>query len=101
MLLKLGILGGRAHHHTSFLGLLKFCDLLHIWNTSWMLKSRKCERNNLWMNYSCFSGVGFRSGKVWAPRLGKGEKFSIYQTQWTVVFEVLQTFSLFGKKEFV
>lgn len=46
MLLKLGILGGRAHHHTSFLGLLKFCDLLHIWNTSWMLKSRKCERNN-------------------------------------------------------
>lgn len=53
------------------------------------------------MNYSCFSGVGFRSGKVWAPRLGKGEKFSIYQTQWTVVSEVLQTFSLFGKKEFV
>lgn len=46
MLLKLGILGGRAHHHTSFLGLLKFCDLLHIWNTSWMLKSRKCGKNN-------------------------------------------------------
>lgn len=58
-------------------------------------------KEQLWMNYSCFSGVGFRSGKVWVPRLGKGEKLRIYQTQWTGVSEVLQTFSLFGKKEFV
>lgn len=101
-LLKFGIWGVRAYHHTYFLGWRKFWALFHIWNASWLPKSIKCGRSS---SSGWIIAVSFRCWlQIWeavgTPELERVENLFIQQAQAnSVAFKDFQTSRIFWRKD--